>query len=252
MKELAAAVTFLTRIPLLVRGEWSLLARAVVWFPVIGAGIGLLVAAVYAVALEITPPLLAATLAVTVGIIVTGALHEDGLADTVDAFASSHTRERRLEILGDPRVGTFGSLALILSVMARITALAALDGWSAAAVLPAAHALARAAAVVLLTITPPARAEGMGAVARPSMRRGLATFTIGAAIAGLLLFAWAIPAALLAGLTIWAVRHWSLRKIGGSTGDVAGATEQLTEIVVLIAAAALVTSSEIDLTWWAP
>ena len=84
------------------------------------------------------------------------------------------------------------------------------------------------------------------------MGRGLATFAIGAAIAGLLLFTWAIPAALLAGLTIWAVRHWSLRKIGGSTGDVAGATEQLTEILLLIAAAALVTSSEIDLTWWAP
>ncbi len=251
MRDLAVAVTFLTRIPLPVQKEQDL-AHAVVWFPVVGTGIGVLVAAVYVLALEATPPLLAATLATTVGVVVTGALHEDGLADTIDAFGGNHGKERTLEILNDPRMGTFGSVALSLSVIVRITALAALDGWTAAAVVPAAHTLARAAAVGLLTVTPPARTDGIGSAARPSGRRGWATYATGATIAGVLLSTWAIPAALLAGLTVWAMRRWTIRRIGGGTGDIAGATEQLTEILIVVAAAALVTGSNTNLTWWAP
>ena len=250
MKDLVGAVTFLTRIPLPVPTQTEP-ARSVPWFPIVGAGIGALVAAVYAAATEVMPTLLAAVLAVTVGIVVTGALHEDGLADTVDAFGGSHTPERTLQILADPHIGVFGAVAVTLSVVTRITALAALDAWTAAAVVPAAHALSRAAAVTLLSVTPPAKTTGLGHGTRPSAGRGLATVAVAAAIAGVLLGVWAVPAALLAAFSVWLFRRWSLRRIGGSTGDVAGATEQLTEILVVAAAAALVTS-QANPVWWTP
>src|SRR5205823_10740767 len=126
------------------------------WFPVVGALLGLGAAGVYAGTRLVLPSLVAATLAVCVAVLLTGAFHEDGLADTADAIGGGWNREDALRILKDPTHGTYGVLAIALSVLLRVGAVAALDGWAALAVLPAAHALSRGAAVGLLGWARPA------------------------------------------------------------------------------------------------
>ena len=164
MRDLAAAVTFLTRLRLRspVRGAADL-APAVPWFPVVGGLIGLAVGAVHVGAAALMPPLMAAAIAVMAGLLLTGALHEDGLADTADGIGGGWSAEERLEIMRDPRHGTYGVLALIASVGVRTVALSFLGGWGAVAGLMAAHALSRSATGVLLAAVPPATEEGLGA-----------------------------------------------------------------------------------------
>ena len=147
MKGLLGAVSFLTRVP--VGGgirEAGELAGSVPWFPVVGAGVGLAEAGVYAGARMLLPPLVAASLAVVAGILLTGAFHEDGLGDTADAFAGGWDRESTIRILKDPRLGTFGVLAVAAGLLLRVGAVAALAPGAALAALPAAHALSRATA----------------------------------------------------------------------------------------------------------
>lgn len=245
----AAAVRFLTRIPAGKR-ESGLPRGALVWFPVVGAGIGLLIAAVYALMLQGVPPLLAATVAVSVGVVITGALHEDGLADTLDAFGGSHDRQRTLEILTDPRIGVFGVMGVILSVLVRVTALAGLSRWEGVVALVAAHTVARGAAVLLLAVTPPARTTGLGAALRPSSSSGWVTYLLGVVIAGTLLLGWVLPVAAVGVAAVWGVRRWALGKIGGATGDVAGAVEQVVEILVLVGVAVIVFTVTDGAAWW--
>lgn len=253
MTGLSTAVSFLTRVRL-GRGDGASpdIGESVPWFPVVGALVGLVVAAVYAAGQVILPSLPAATLAIATGIALTGAFHEDGLGDTADAFGGGSGREDVLRILKDPGLGTFGVLAVVLSVLLRLGALAALDGWTAVAVIPTAHALSRAAAVALLTILPPVTEGGLGAsyaaaVSRPraATAAGIAV-AIGAATTG----AWVAPAAVLAGLGAWMVARVSMRKLGGVTGDVLGAAQQASEILIVILAAAFVTNGWPSPAWW--
>ncbi|HEY6890562.1 MAG TPA: adenosylcobinamide-GDP ribazoletransferase, partial [Solirubrobacter sp.] len=120
------AVAFLTRIPVPGRGIPNL-NRAAVYFPLVGLLVGAIAAATRALADQVLQPLPATVLAVAAAIIVTGALHEDGLADVADALGAHTTQHRRREILKDPRVGTMGALALILAVGLSTTTLASLD-----------------------------------------------------------------------------------------------------------------------------
>ena len=164
MNGFLGAVSFLTRVP---TGTGTRrpeeLAGFVPWFPAVGAGVGLAVAAVYVGAGQLLPPLPAASLAVVAGICLTGAFHEDGLGDTADAFAGGHDRDSTVRILKDPRLGTFGVLAVAASLLLRAGAVAAMTPAAALAALPAAHALSRAAAVATMTVVPPAAATGLGA-----------------------------------------------------------------------------------------
>ncbi len=194
-------------------------------------------------------PLLAASLAVAAGAIVTGALHEDGLADSADGLFGGATPERRLEIMRDSRIGSYGALALLLSVLLRTAALAAI--WKAAGPLAAAAALLAAApwsrveGIRLLAILPPARPDGAAAaVGRPErdvlpLAYGLA----GAIAAGLALVAGLPLGGLALGLAL-AVAATALlaraarRLIGGQTGDIIGASQQLAEIAIYIGLAA--------------
>ena len=155
MKGLLGAVSFLTRVP--VGGgirQPRELAGSVPWFPVVGAGVGLAEAGVYAGARVLLPPLVAATLAVVAVILLTGAFHEDGLGDTADAFAGGTDRDSTVRILKDPRLGTFGVLAVAASLLLRVAAVAALPPAAAVAALPAAGALSRAVAVATMTVLP--------------------------------------------------------------------------------------------------
>jgi adenosylcobinamide-GDP ribazoletransferase len=240
------AVSFLTRVP---TGTGARrpeeLAAFVPWFPVVGAGVGLAVAAVYAGAGELLPPLPAASLAVVAGICLTGAFHEDGLGDTADAFVGHHDRDGTVRILKDPRLGTFGVLAVAASLLLRAGAVAALAPAAALAALPAAHALSRAAAVAAMTALPTAGETGLGAsyVLALSRRRALAGAAAGLGIALALLGLPALVAAAAAALATLALGRLATRRVGGVTGDVLGAVQQLGEILVLLVAAAATTGN---------
>jgi adenosylcobinamide-GDP ribazoletransferase len=243
------AVSFLTRVP---TGTGPRppeeLAGFVPWFPVVGAGVGLAVAAVYAGAGELLPPLPAASLAVVAGIGLTGAFHEDGLGDTADALLGQHDRDSTVRILKDPRLGTFGVLAVAASLLLRAGAVAALAPGAALAALPAAHALSRAAAVAAMTTLPPAGETGLGAsyALALSRRRALAGVAAGLGIALALLGLPALVAAAAAGLAALALGRLATRRVGGVTGDVLGAVQQLAEILVLLVAVAAATTGGRD------
>jgi adenosylcobinamide-GDP ribazoletransferase len=244
VRDLLGAVSFLTRVPTGTGARRDEeLARFVPWFPVVGAGVGLAVAAVYAGALRLLPPLPAAAVAVVAGVCLTGAFHEDGLGDTADAFAGGWDRESTLRILQDPRLGTFGVLAVAASLVLRVAALAALAPAAALAALPAAHALSRAGAVATMAALP-AAGTGLGAASARSLsrRRALAGAAVGLAVALALLGAAAAWAAAATGLAAWLLGRLARRRVGGVTGDVLGAVQQLGEILVLLAAAAAVTA----------
>jgi adenosylcobinamide-GDP ribazoletransferase len=246
--ELKIGFIFLTRLPLthnepMAKGE---LARALWTAPVVGVVVALAGALVYAVATALhVPPLPAAALAVAATLLLTGGLHEDGLADVADGFGGGGTRERKLEIMRDSRIGTYGVCALILSFVLRIGALAHLGDPALVALgLIAAHAGARAGLATFMQFVPPARADGLSADAgTPPDASSLAADLIGAAvlIACLGVSKGLVAIVLLVGAC--AFLGWlSRRQIGGQTGDVLGALEQAGEVIVLLVASAAVQS----------
>jgi adenosylcobinamide-GDP ribazoletransferase len=235
-----AAVQFLTRIPIR-SGRGGELSQAVVWFPVVGALIGAAVGGVAAGLGEVVPMAVAAAVAVLFGIALTGAFHEDGLADTADALAGGWTRERRLEILDDPRHGSYGVAALCGSIVVRVVAVASLGPADAFAGLVAAHSLGRGVAVATMGVVPLAKPDGLGAGYARSVTTGRAALggLLSVAIAALATGWWAGPLAAAAVAAAAVVAFFAVRAIGGITGDVLGAIEQLAECAVLVVVAGL-------------
>jgi adenosylcobinamide-GDP ribazoletransferase len=223
-------------------------ARAAGALPLVGAILGAVAAcALFAAAALGLPPLLAAPLAIAVLIALTGALHEDGLADCADGFGGGATTARKLEIMKDSRIGAFGALALAMALYLRIAALALIGAQNltlAGAVLVGAAAASRGAALIPLVLLPPARAEGAGfAAARPG-RRALFTAACVCAVftaapllvgSGLAKPVIAFGACVGAGIALSALAR---RQIGGQTGDVAGAVQQVAEILFYLVFAA--------------
>ena len=232
------ALAFLTRLPVRVPEDPSL-NRAAVFFPFVGLLVGALAAGTRAAADQVLPPLPSTLLAMAAAAILTGALHEDGLADVADAVGAHTTRQRRLEILKDPRVGTFGALALILVTLLIATSLAALEAADAAKAFIAAHVLGRAAILPVSRLLKPAKPGGAGSLLRTTTAPTLAAIAVGAAItllvAGPLTGAIALAAAVLATALVAAVLT---KAIGGITGDGYGATVKLVELFVVIALSA--------------
>jgi len=244
-----AALQFLTRIPIRLRRAPSM-SGLVVWFPVAGAVIGALVGGAGAGLWHVVPPLVAGAVAVAVGLLVTGAFHEDGLGDIADAFGGGYTLERRLEIMKDSRHGTYGVAAMCASIVVRMIALGSLPGPAtmfAAAV--AAHVLARTAAVVLMAAAPLATHRGLGADYGQSTTAGraLTASLLGAAIGALAVGWWVAPLFAAALVAVAAVGALAMRKIQGISGDVLGAAEQVAECVVLVVATGLAAHHTL---WW--
>nr|USU33398.1 adenosylcobinamide-GDP ribazoletransferase [Methylobacterium sp. OTU13CASTA1] len=194
-------------------------------------------------------PFLAATLAVATGVLITGALHEDGLADVADGFGGGTTRKRRLEIMRDSRIGAYGGVALVLALALRIGALATLldrTGSGAALALVLAAALSRTAALAPMVLLVPARRDGAAAsVGRPgrpavaiagalALTLALLGGLLGLPVGGVLLML------LLSGLGALAVTALARRRIGGQTGDVIGACQQVAEIAAILGLVAMV------------
>ena len=247
LADIAACVGFYTRLPAARAGMDARAFAETQWAaPVAGALVGLGVGVVAWLALALgLPASLAAAFALAAGIAVTGALHEDGLADTADGFGGGRDRDGKLAIMRDSRIGSYGVLALGLSLIARWAALAALAAASPAAAFAAAvaaHAASRAALPALMAGLPPARPDGLSAGIG---RVDDATARIAAALGLLLLlpggFAFAFVAAVLVALLAFLVARLALAQIGGQTGDVLGAAQQAGEIAVLAAAAAILT-----------
>lgn len=246
---LLAAIQFLTRVPIRLRRQPDV-AASVPWFPLVGALIGAAVGGVAAGLWQVVPPLVAAAVAVVMGLLITGAFHEDGLADVADAFGGGWTVERRLEILKDSRHGSYGVASLCSSIVVRIVCLGSLPGPAtmlAAAV--AAHAVARGAAVGLMGFAPMATNAGLGVDygQTTTPRRATAAVLSGVALGAVAVGWWV---ALLAGVmivSILAVRWLAMRKIGGISGDVLGTCEQVVECLCLVVLTGLATHHHL---WW--
>jgi adenosylcobinamide-GDP ribazoletransferase len=249
LTDLLVCLRFFSRLPLPVLAfEHSRpvrsLADAAAAVPLAGAVLGVIAASVLVAACGVgLPTTIAAALAIAALVAVTGALHEDGLADCADGFGGGTTRERKLEIMRDSRIGTFGACALVLSLFIRIEALAAIaaqSAWLAAASLVAAASLSRAACLLPLMLLPAARAEGLGAAAgRPgatsvalalalAIAMSCSTLAFGVRPTRMLVV---IVCATAAGLGATSAA-W--RQINGTTGDVSGAAQQDAEIAVLL------------------
>ncbi len=229
------AVAFLTRLPVPAPAEPAL-DRAAAFFPVVGLLVGGIAAGVRALGDLALPPLPATLLAVAAALLVTGALHEDGLADVADGLGAHVSRERRLEILRDPRVGTFGALALIVAVGLVVTTVGALDSEHAARALIAAHVLSRWAMLPVSRFVGPARTGGAGALLRVTTPALAVATLLAAAIA----VAIGAAAAILAAAAASALAAAMLRRgLGGVTGDGYGATAKLAEVAACTMLAAL-------------
>ncbi len=221
-------------------------ARIPRMLPLAGAIIGLVGAAVLALALRLgLPPMVAAAAAVTALVAATGAFHEDGLADTADGFGGGTTPARKLEIMTDSRIGTYGGAALVLSLLLRVTLIASLvtlsGGAVAALALVAVAAVSRVAGLVPIWLLPNAKPDGKSAaVGRPDTDTMVRAALLAAAIALLLLtpshgVVRTVMVLAVAAAAAWPVVALSRRMIGGQTGDVAGAAQQVSEIAMLAA-----------------
>jgi adenosylcobinamide-GDP ribazoletransferase len=228
------AITFLTILPLPARDDRDDGGSAPAFHPLVGALVGAVAGAVYAAAAPGLGSSVAAVLAVAALVVVTGGLHQDGLADCADGLGVRGDRERRLLVMRDPAIGTFGTLALVLWVLLLTTALAQLSTRDGVAALITAAATARFAALLHARRARPARTDGLGSAFVPSW----ISVVIGGLTAVVVAVACdvtAAPFAVLASLLVAAgVTAWSRRTLGGRTGDTLGATVVLTEVTVVL------------------
>jgi adenosylcobinamide-GDP ribazoletransferase len=248
LRRVATAATFLTRLPWVARaasGDPVELGRSARWFPLIGIVVGAAGGLVYVGASALWSPGIAALLALAAMVLMTGAFHEDGWADSFDGLFGGWTIERRLEIMRDSRIGTYGALALVLLMLGKWQALASLDPVSAPWVLVAAHAAARWSTLPMARALPYAR--DAGAMKPVASGIGTTELLIGSAVmlAVLLGLAHGVSESLaLAGviatllLVTGAARLFRAR-LGGITGDGLGATNQAIELAWLLIAAAI-------------
>lgn len=249
LAEARLALSFLTRLPVAPRGPppAGRFARCYLWFPPVGALIGAAAWCPFAAAIALgLPPLVAAALTVAFQVLLTGALHEDGLADVADGLAGGRDRERKLAIMRDSRIGTYGVTALTLMLVLRIATLAALTApLPALLALITAGGLAKAVMPLIVAALPAARSDGVAArEGRPSTGRCWAIALLGGTAAIPIVAVWpvhAAPIAVLAAGLAAAVPAWlARRQIGGYTGDVLGAAEQGAHLAVLLALVATV------------
>lgn len=241
--DLRLGLVFFTRLPLPqfeVRDRS--LADAIWTAPLAGLAVALLAWLAFAAGSAVgLAPNLAAALAIAAAMLATGCLHEDGLSDTADGFGGGRMRERKLEIMRDSRIGSYGACALALSILARWSAIAELeDPAPVFAALVAAHVGSRALIPAFMRHLPQARVDGLAA--------GVGTVADGAVIAALVIGALglfvlglkgAIVAALCLAVLFFAFRKLCLAQIGGQSGDTIGALQQLGEITLLFTASAI-------------
>jgi adenosylcobinamide-GDP ribazoletransferase len=238
-RNLWTAVTLLTRLPAprSIGFDKDWLAPAAMYFPLVGAVVGLAAAVAFRAAAAVCAPSVASLLAVALAAGLTGGLHEDGWADFFDGIAAGPDRERMLRAMKDSRIGAAGALALILLVSGKLVTLPALPAAELPGALVGAHVLSRWSSLPLLWRLPYARPEGGMAAALASRVSG-SRVVVGTILAGLLVCAalgWAaLPAAAGAAAAVLVATLMIRARLGGITGDCLGATNQLVELTVLL------------------
>ena len=238
------ALQFLTRLPTpaLAGFQVDWITRSARYFPVVGQLIGLICAGVWLAASRSWPGAPAAVIALAAGMLATGGFHEDGLADTADGLGGGRTREQRLTIMKDSRIGSFGALALIAMTLLKVACLASLGPWPGALALFIAHGGARSAAVAVMATLPYA-GELEAAKVKPAPQgvrwwEALVAVLLGFWPLLYLDFGHAILSLGLAGVACAVLAMSARRLIGGVTGDVLGAVEQVAEAALLMGASA--------------
>ncbi|KIC16132.1 adenosylcobinamide-GDP ribazoletransferase [Leisingera sp. ANG-DT] len=237
-KDILLALVLLTRLPLphLPQQAFQRQAKAVWAFPLAGLAVALPAALLAALALAAgLPAMVAAGLALAVQVMLTGAMHEDGLADTADGLWGGFTRERRLEIMKDSRIGAYGVIALILGLGLRWSASAAV--FAAAGVWPllTIAMMSRAVMPQLMAFLPNARSAGLSqTVGRPRALPCLLAAVLAIALSLPLIGGAAFGVALAMGAAAAGLGALAKAKVGGQTGDVLGASQQAAEIAGLL------------------
>lgn len=241
--DLPAALGLLTRLPVIVdMDKATARGAAAVWaYPLVGVILGVILSAAIPLLLMIgLPGGIVAALVLALSVILTGAMHEDGLADSADGLWGGWTRERRLEIMKDSRIGVYGVCAIGLSLLIRWLALGAIitvGGYWVALI--AVGALSRAGMVVLMAALPHARSSGLShSVGRPPQGPVWLAVALACGFAVLMGMVWLIPVAVMGTVLCGLIAR---AKIGGQTGDILGATQQVGEMVMLIAAVMILT-----------
>jgi adenosylcobinamide-GDP ribazoletransferase len=234
--EIIVAFQFLTRIPMpSIAFETDALSRATKFFPLVGLVVGSgAILLQRLLMIHMNRPLVALIVLIYL-VLITGCLHEDGLADTADGFGGGRIKDQILAILKDSRIGSYGATALMLSLLARYLLLASLPLEHFAAYVISSHVLCRWSSLPLSYFVPPAR-ERDGQGARIAKLTSLASLTFGSifslAVVAFALRGSAVAPVLVAVFTFAASGWFYERKIGGVTGDCFGATNQLTEMAV--------------------
>ncbi len=235
----AVALQFMTRLPGLSRADWTRKREraSVGYYPAAGIVIGAFAAIAYWLANQLFPPLLFSLFAVAAAIVISGALHEDGLADVCDGVGGGQTRDKALAIMKDSRIGAYGTLGLILSVGAKVAALSSLPADIVIAALLGGHAMSRAAILAVLATADYVRVEGGAASAvaeKPSSVSWTVTGLTVALVVALCLLIMPLSAILYAfagaAVLALAMRQVFMRKLGGYTGDCLGAVQQAGEL----------------------
>lgn len=236
---LLLAVTFLTIVPLRVPAEQDGTEVAPAFYPLVGGAIGLAGGGVLAATEPAVGPLAGSILAVAFVVVLTGGLHQDGLADCADGLGVRGDRPRRLAVMRDPANGTFATLALVLWALLLTTSLAQLTTGQAVAALVGAAAVGRWAALLHAQWAPPARADGLGSAFTPATRAIVAAGLV-AVLVTVVADAGTAGPAVLAGLVVAAATSAGARRaLGGRTGDTLGATVVLAELAVVLVALAV-------------
>jgi adenosylcobinamide-GDP ribazoletransferase len=235
-----AALAFFSRLPVSpTASEFDLKTSAAGW-PAAGFVLALTPALVFLVSRAAGfPALIAAAMALALFAALTGAMHEDGLADTFDGFGGGRTRQEKLAIMQDSRLGTYGALALVFTIIVRLAALSVLGlspGTGALALICAA-VVSRSLALWHWNATPPARSDGMAhAAGRPDWLAFAVGLAVGAVAALFLLIGFGIAAligTLMAAAAVGLFSQLAVRQIGGHTGDTVGAAQQIAEALLL-------------------
>ncbi|MFM0649570.1 adenosylcobinamide-GDP ribazoletransferase [Paraburkholderia bryophila] len=249
------ALGYFTRVPVprWVGFEPHYLNAAARYFPLVGALVGGLSALVYLAALHVFPAGVAVLLSMAASLLVTGAFHEDGLADCVDAFGGAYTRDDVLRIMHDSRIGAFGAIALVIALALKWQTLAALPPLRAASLMIAAHAASRTCAISYLATLDYVRAEGK---AKPVAQRLSGPALLCAVLFGLpwlwwpngLMWpdasAWRFAASALVLLLAlrFVMGRYFVRRIGGYTGDCLGFAQQIFELSIYLVGLAWISS----------
>ncbi len=240
------ALGYFTRVPVprWVGFERDYLNAAARYFPLVGAMVGGVAALVYLAALRVFPAGIAVLLSMAATLVLTGAFHEDGLADCVDAFGGAYTREDALRIMHDSRIGAFGAITLMIALALKWQTLAALPPQRVAWTMIAAHAASRAFAISYLVTLDYVRAEGK---AKPvAQRMSVSSFALALAFGLPWLFVtdWKLACVTIVALMVLRlfIGRYFVRRIGGYTGDCLGFAQQVFEIAIYLIGLAWISS----------